>query len=208
MERTTLEEYLQKEKFLQSGIIVKSNLIEKLEVYGYANACNDDNIYGYYYGNYYLNGIVDKENKGQIVLSNYILQVTTHHLGKEIRTEGLRIPVFKTLSISEVEENYNVEDLYIPSLVNNRYYIEIKRRESGSIFTDYKLKKANFPVNITALEGKAIFNAPAGHIQLFDKDGVMKSVGENIMVVCRYLHEVSGHICYTQFNLNEVFIDD
>ena len=50
--------------------------------------------------------------------------------------------------------------------------------------------------------------APAGHVQLFDKNGAIKSIGENIMVICRYLHAETGTMCYTQYNLNEVFVDD
>ena len=46
------------------------------------------------------------------------------------------------------------------------------------------------------------------HIQIIDKDGEIKSIGENIIVVCRYLHTETGTMCYTQYNLNEVFVDD
>ena len=98
---------------------------------------------------------------------------------------------------------------YIPSLIGKELYRKIKSRHgNGVTVRDYDLKKANFPSCISAIDGKAILTAPAGHVQILDKDGVIKSIGENIMVVCRYLHAETGTMCYTQYNLNEVFVDD
>lgn len=190
-------------------MIVKSNLIDKLEIYGFANACKDEDMYNDVYAGLILNGIVNKEPKYQIVLSNYIYQVTTHFSGKEITREGLAIPVFQSLVVSESEGQYNVEGLYVPSLVGKQLYRKIKSRHgNGVVVREYDLEKAKFPSYIKANEGKAMLNAPKSHIQIIDKDGEIKSIGENIMVVCRYLHTETGTMCYTQYNLNEVFVDD
>ena len=166
-------------------------------------------MYNDVYAGLVLNGIVNKEPKCQIVLSNYIYQVTTHYSGKEIKREGMAIPVFQSLVVSESEGHYNVEDLYVPSLVGKQLYRKIKSRYgNGVVVREYDLEKAKFPSYIKAIEGKAILNAPKSHIQIIDKDGEIKSIGENIMVVCRYLNTETGTMCYTQYNLNEVFIDD
>lgn len=209
MIRKTLEEYLNENGSVQSGIIVKSNLMDKLEIYGFVNSCKDEDMYNEVYTGLILNGIVNKDPMGQIVLSNYIYQITTHFKGKEITREGMAIPIFHTLVISESEEHYNVEDIYIPSLYGRHLYRKIKSRYgNGVIVRDSDLKNAKFPPHINAVEGKAILNAPIAHIKLLDNDGVIKSIGENIMVVCRYLHAETGTMCYTQYNLNEVFVDD
>ena len=55
---------------------------------------------------------------------------------------------------------------------------------------------------------RSILAAPVGHVQILDKDGVIKSIGENIMAICRYLHAETGTMCYTQYNLYEVYVDD
>lgn len=209
MDRITLEEYLKKNGSVQNGIIVKSNLVDKLEIYGFANACKDEDMYNDVYAGLFLNGIVNKEPKQQIVMSNYIYQITTHYSGKEITREGIVIPIFQTLVVSESEGQFNIEDLYVPSLIGKQLYRKIKSRHgNGVVVRDYDLEKAKFPSYIKAVEGNAILNAPAGHIQFLDTDGVIKSVGENIMTVCRYLHSETGTMCYTQYNLNEVFVDD
>lgn len=209
MNRITLEDYLKNHGSVHCGMIAKSKLIDKLEIYGFANACKDEDMYNDVYAGLILNGIVNKEPKCQIVLSNYIYQVTTHYSGKEIRREGMAIPVFQSLVVSESEGHYNVEDLYVPSLVGKQLYRKIKSRYgNGVVVREYDLEKAKFPSYIKAIEGKAILNAPKSHIQIIDKDGEIKSIGENIMVVCRYLNTETGTMCYTQYNLNEVFIDD
>lgn len=209
MNRITLEDYLKNHGSVHCGMIAKSKLIDKLEIYGFANACKDEDMYNDVYAGLVLNGIVNKEPKCQIVLSNYIYQVTTHYSGKEIKREGMAIPVFQSLVVSESEGHYNVEDLYVPSLVGKQLYRKIKSRYgNGVVVREYDLEKAKFPSYIKAIEGKAILNAPKSHIQIIDKDGEIKSIGENIMVVCRYLNTETGTMCYTQYNLNEVFIDD
>lgn len=209
MNRITLEDYLKNHRNVHCGMIAKSNLIDKLEIYGFANACKDEDMYNDVYAGLILNGIVNKEPKSQIVLSNYIYQVTTHYSGKEITREGMAIPIFQSLVVSESEGQYNVEDLYVPSLVGKQLYRKIKSRHgNGVVVREYDLEKANFPSYIKAIEGKAILNAPKLHIQIIDKDGEIKSIGENIMVVCRYLHTETGTMCYTQYNLNEVFVHD
>lgn len=209
MKRITLEDYLKNHGSVHCGMNAKSNLIDKLEIYGFANACNDEDMYNDVYAGLILNGIVNKEPKRQIVLSNYIYQVTTHYSGKEITSEGMAIPIFQSLVVSESEGQYNVEDLYVPSLVGRQLYRKIKSRHgNGVVVHEYDLEKAKFPSYIKAIDGKAILNAPKSHIQIKDKDGEIKSIGENIMVVCRYLHTETGTMCYTQYNLNEVFVDD
>ena len=209
MKRITLEDYLKNHGSVHCGMNAKSNLIDKLEIYGFANACNDEDMYNDVYAGLILNGIVNKEPKRQIVLSNYIYQVTTHYSGKEITSEGMAIPIFQSLVVSESEGQYNVEDLYVPSLVGRQLYRKIKSRHgNGVVVREYDLEKAKFPSYIKAIDGKAILNAPKSHIQIKDKDGEIKSIGENIMVVCRYLHTETGTMCYTQYNLNEVFVDD
>lgn len=209
MDRITLEDYLKKNGSIQSGVTAKSNLIDKLEIYGFVNACKDKDMYNEVFTGLVLNGIVNKEPKCQIIMSNQIYQVTPHYSGNDIIYGAMVIPIYHTLVVSESEGQYNVEDIYIPSLYGKKLYRNIKSHYGvGVTVRDNDLKKANFPSCIRAIDGKAILTAPVGHVQILDKDGVIKSIGENIMAVCRYLHAETGTMCYTQYNLNEVFIDD
>lgn len=209
MDSITLEDYLKKNGSVQSGILAKSNLIDKLEVYGFVNACQDKDMYNGVYPHLFLNGIVNKEPKSQIILSNHIYQITTHYCGKDITRDGMAIPIYQKLVVSESEGRYNVEDINMPSLASKQLYRKIKSRHGkGVSVCNYDLKKADFPPCISAIDGKAILTAPVGHVKILDKDGVLKSIGENIMAICRYLHAETGTMCYTQYNLNEIYVDD
>ena len=112
MERITLEDYLKKNGSVRSGIMAKSNLIDKLEIYGFVNACKYKDMYNKVYAGLIINGIVNKEPKRQIILSNHIYQVTTHYSGKDITREGMAIPIYHTLVVSGSEGKYNLEDIF------------------------------------------------------------------------------------------------
>lgn len=210
MERITLEEYLLDNGTISSGMVGKSKLIDKLEIYGFVNACKDEDMYKEYWGGtFYPNGFVNKETSRQIVLSGFLCQVTDNYYDKEITQTQRCIPVFDSVRISDSEDDYGVEDIHIPSLVGNKLYRQIKERYGhGKNVTDNELRKHDFPSNITVLDGKAVFHAAEGHIQLLDKNGKVKSIGENILAVCRYIHEATGALRYTQFNLDEITLDD
>lgn len=210
MNKISLEDLLKNKGNLHCGMIAQSILVNKLEVCGYVNVCLDESMYFFdAKSDLFLNGVINKDPIGQIVLSNYIHQVITYTNGKALLIQAIVFPIFKSISVSKKESSYNIEDLFIPSLEGNRYFKEIKSRKgNGVVVQESKLRKALFPSNIQEVEGKAIMTAQPGHIQCFDKHGVMKGVGENILVVCRYLHEGTGKMCYVQYNLDEVFVDD
>ena len=107
MERITLEDYLKKNGSVRSEIMAKSNLIDKLEIYGLVNACKDDDMYNEGYMERFLNGIVNKEPKCQIILSNYIYQVTSHYSGNDITREGKVTPIFHTFHVPKIIIVYN-----------------------------------------------------------------------------------------------------
>lgn len=88
-------------------------------------------------------------------------------------------------------------------------YRKIKARiGSGLAVTEYMLRKNGFPENIIEEDSKAMFIAEEGTILLKDKDGSIKSIGEEILAVCRYLHPETGTMCYTQLGLDELFVEN
>lgn len=209
MGKITLEDYLREYGSVENGLIGSSNLIDKLEIYGFVNACKDENMFDKAYAGLFLNGIVNKDAAQQIVLSHYIYQVTTNNCGTQITQEGTITPIFHKLRVSESDEEYNIEVLHVPSLVRKQLYKNIKSRYGKGISVKkLSFDKAGLPSYFKLVEGKVMMEAQAGHVQCLDKDGVIKSIGENLIVVCRYLHSESGAMRYVQYNLNEVYIDD
>lgn len=205
----TLEELFQSTGKLQSNILVSSTLIKEMEIYGYVNTCKgDDFLCNPSSLQTLLNGIVDKASSNEIVCSNFIYQVFCYYNGSKIQETGRTIPVYQKLELSADTNEYNLEDLYFPSLVGNLSYKHIKRRVGiGVNVTEKYIKHAHFPSNITAKEGKAIVTVEKGSILCKDKENYTRSIGEEVMAVCRYIHPITGATCYAQYNLDELYID-
>ena len=212
MAKISLNDKLLESKQLSSNIIVSSFLLEKLEVYGYVNSCRHEDMIQMPKNNYSvacLNGIINKSSHSEIVCSNFIYQVVPFFDGKQTSSIGLHIPIYNSLCVISEQAKYNLEDLYIPSLRANTLYRKIKARiGTGVAVTDYMLRKNSFPENIVEEESKAMFIVDEGAILLKDKDGCIKSIGEDILAVCRYLHPETGTMCYTQLSLDELFIEN
>ena len=60
--------------------------------------------------------------------------------------------------------------------------------------------------NITAKNGKAMLEIQIGSILCLDRNGDVKSVGEEILAVCRYLDPETGVLNYAQYSLDELFV--
>lgn len=208
----TLNDMLLKSNQLASNIIVSSVLIKKLEVYGYVNSCRTENMLNIpkdSWAKIGVNGIVNKSPISEIVCSNYIYQVITLFDGKQASSIGIASPIYNSLYINKKETKLNLEDIYIPSLFSNPAYRKIKARVgTGVVVTEGMINRSGFPKNIIAEDNKAMFIAEEGTILLKDKDGSIRSVGEEILAVCRYLHPETGTMCYTQYSLDELFIEN
>ena len=203
MDRITLEQYLIQQGVVKSGMIGSSNLIDKLEVYGFVNSFNDEideNMFERTCLNFLSKGVINKDPHGQIVLSQHLCQLSAWDNKKTV-TE-----IYPKLLVSKSVVKYNLEDLYVPSLKDNQLYQDVRARKNKDI--RYKFNKGGFPSNYKLEDGKIIIEAPKLHIKCLDNDGVTKSIGDNLIAVCRYLHSETGTMCYTQYNLNEVYVDD
>lgn len=212
MAKVSLSEKLSESKQLSSSIIVSSVLVNKLEVYGYVNSCRHEDMILIPKNNSAvasLNGIINKSPISEIVLSNFLYQFVTYFDGKQTSTIGLHIPIYKSLCVLNEQKKYNVEDLYIPSLRTNLLYRKIKARiGTGVEVTANMIRKNGFPENIIEEDSKAMFIAEEGAILLRDKEGSIRSIGEEILAVCRYLHPETGTMCYTQLSLDELFVEN
>ena len=212
MAKITLKEKLLESKQVSSNIIVSSVLLEKLEVYGYVNSCMAEDMLHKPTNSAafaFVNGIVNKAPASEIVCSNFIYQVITVFDGKQISSIGLTSPIYKTLCINDKQTKFNLEDLYIPSFRSNQLYRKIKARiGTGVEVTANMIRKNGFPENIIEEDSKAMFIAEEGAILLRDKEGSIRSIGEEILAVCRYLHPETGTMCYTQLSLDELFVEN
>ena len=210
MAKISLAEKLQSENVLKSHLIVSSRLIEKLEVYGYVNSCqgnemmlediriNNITTVGY-------NNFINCQTAGEIVCSNYMMQPVMLSHKNEMRLHQ----IYSILEISKESFILNLADLDIPSLFYNPIYKKIRRRDKNKSLSSSEIKYAKFPENIKQNSDKRFdYTSNPRDVLCRDKDGSIKSIGDHLMAVCRYLFPQTGMMCYTQLDLDELFWEE
>lgn len=210
MAKKDLERHLYDTGCLENGMIVSSNLIKRLEVCGFvnmqcANELNLEKILGDSLS------MINKAPYKQFVMSGYIYQIHQYvkrtSMASVTCTKGVTAPIYSSLKVIHQNTEVNLEEVAIPSLEDNKTYNKIRSRYgSGIVVTESMLFRA-FPkeYTITAKEGKAMLEVPEQSILCFDRKGKVKSVGEEILAVCRYLDPETGVLNYAQYSLDELF---
>lgn len=203
----TLKELLDSEGFLDWSSLVSTKLIDRVEICGFVNSVTD--VYREIMNGVALNQVVNKVHSNLIVVSGYVYQAIDGIYKNEPHTYVIASPIYSSLSKCDEIQEYNLEDLIIPSLCSNKVYLEIKKRVgTGMEVTDYTISKAKFPerFHIEAKNGKAMMTVNPGDI-LCKKNGVVKSVGEDVLVLIRYIVPETGITGYAHYSLDEVFVD-
>ena len=207
--RITLQEHLDKYGWLKSGMIAKSVLIDKLEIYGFVNCSKEikTSYSNYNFRNVLSNIVVNKSSTSQIIQSNYIYQV----VNIEGQSKGIVSPIYNRLTKSENNIEVDIKQLHIPKLFYNTTYKKIRSRyKDGNQpikLTNYEQKTLEEYLEISIKEGKLMVVIHNGDILCQNNDDTIKSIGEEILVVCRYIHDLTGNMCYTQYGLDELTIE-
>lgn len=210
MAKNTLQEVLESTSELSSGMLVSSSLIKEMEVVGYVNSCYDEELLATHMGLHstkQYRGIINHAAQSQIVCSNHLYQILPMPNGNDILMQGILSPIYKDLIIADEEMAINLESLELPFLTDNQLYRKIRARIGKGVVVDERmLRKANFPENIKAEDGKAILHIRQGEVLCRDKYQNVKSIGRNVLALCRYVHSATGNVCYAQFELTDLCI--
>lgn len=207
MAKYTLQEVLDSTSKLSSGMQVSNSLIPEMEVVGYINSAQIDNLMQQGGSLSSFAAIVNHAVSGQVVCSNYLFQMMDDPSHFKTQSIGKLFPIYKRLKLSDSELDINIEQLEIPSLYENSLYKRIKARiGTGVEVFEHEFRKSNMPDNIHLEEGKAMFHVAKGAILCYDRHNSCRGVGENILALCRYVHAATGNVCYAQFDLSDVYM--
>lgn len=210
MGKITLREKLLSEGELNRNIMVSSNFIKEMEVYGFMNCKDRGNI---------LSGsslITELDGYGdvQINSSNYIIYSFF------MRQNNVVTPIYHTIAVCSQDFDINVEELYIPaffdithynngSLITDKLYREIKSRYgTGKTVSNLEWEKAQWPSEYSLVDGKVMMHIKQGKIVFKDKYECIKSVEEETLVLCRYPQDETGEMKYMSFGLDQLFVVD
>lgn len=214
----TLKEILERDGNLtadiDSQLKIKTKLINDLELCGFVNSCDILNMWriaSYNQQVLAVNGFIDKNFNHNIICSGYLKQILEIPGAKDQKLSSFNIvsQIFTSLSLSKEDTTFNLVDMYIPSLRGNALYKKIKeKKHDESTIAESNFSKYDFPDNIKKIDNRIKIEVQAGSILCLDKFGCVKSVGENIMAICRYLHESTGVLHYAIFELDEIYTEN
>lgn len=210
MARISLDTKLETEKKLNSNIVVSTNLLKELEVVGYVNSRMID-LSGL---NFDWTGSVNMAPNQQFICSYYLNQKQPDYPDSKssFNSKGSPyrvIPIYKTIQIVDTKEEFEISNLYIPSLLNNDVYKKIKARIKNYIVAQHQIKVLNddrAPFEMYEKNGIAYMTTKVGDRVFVDNNKIV-SIAENTMAVCRYLFPQTGEIHYASFGLYELFCD-
>ena len=204
MIKTTLQQRLEENGLIKKGLLVSSLLIKEIEVCGFLNGVKsfgqtDDKFLHLY------NSILNKAPHRMLVRSGMVHQIFEYFDGSKISSMNCVFRIYTTLTVNESDFEMDLKDIHVPALEKSSIYRDIKQGFKCFI-TDDKLRKNGFPEFIKVKEDKVVCEIAPGKILCLNKDGEIRSLGEDIQVLCRYLHPETGIMCYTIYSMDELFI--
>lgn len=204
MIKTTLKQRLEENGCLEKGLLVYSLLIKEIEVCGFLNGVKD---FGQTDGKFLhlYNSILNKAPHRMLVRSGMVHQIFEYFDGSKISSMNCVFRIYTTLTVNESDFEMDLKDIHVPALEKSSIYRDIKQGFKCFI-TDDKLRKNGFPEFIKVKEDKVVCEIAPGKILCLNKDGEIRSLGEDIQVLCRYLHPETGIMCYTIYSMDELFI--
>lgn len=204
MIKTTLQQRLEENGCLEKGLLVSSLLIKEIEVCGFLNGVKS---FGQTDGKFLhlYNSILNKAPHRMLVRSGMVHQIFEYFDGSKISSMNCVFRIYTTLTVNESDFEMDLKDIHVPALEKSSIYRDIKQGFKCFI-TDDKLRKNGFPEFIKVKEDKVVCEIAPGKILCLNKDGEIRSLGEDIQVLCRYLHPETGIMCYTIYSMDELFI--
>ena len=185
MIKTTLKQRLEENGCLEKGLLVSSLLIKEIEVCGFLNGVKnfgqtDDKFLHLY------NSILNKAPHRMLVRSGMVHQIFEYFDGSKISSMNCVFRIYTTLTVNESDFEMDLKDIHVPALEKSSIYRDI-RQGFKRFITDDKLRKNGFPEFIKVKEDKVVCEIAPGKILCLNKDGEIRSLGEDIQVLCRYL---------------------
>lgn len=196
MKRKNLFDYLNEHKSIQNGMLVKSSLIDKLEIVGFLNDTEPMN---------FINNACELSlhTDGSINFLNMLALYSGF-----VKTGNNTYEYYMSLTLNESRMEINIENLYIPSLMTKDLYKYIRKRNNTRKITDELLRQKNFPTSIIAKDNAAIRVIEEGEIVMKDRIGKVKSIAEDVVAICRYINNATGMVSYTMLPINDLYIEE
>lgn len=204
MIKSTLKQHLEDNGSLEKGILVSSLLIKEIEVCGFLNGAKKFQQTSDCYLHMY-NSILNKVPHRMLVRSGMVHQVFEYYDGNGIAAKNCVFKIFPTLVVNKESFDVEMKDIHVPAFETSTFYRELRKGYSRLV-TEQKLRKNGFPDFVKVKDDKVICEVEPGRVLCLNSDGEIRALGEEIQVLCRYVHAETGTMCYTVYSLDELYI--
>lgn len=194
MRTTNLLDLLKSSKELTSGMIASSQLVEKLEIYGFIPCAENTNP-------------IPLDMRLGIIASDRILFSVeqTSLLDLSAKKESAILPIYRKLVCDKAEHSLLLENLYVHALSTNHYYKEFRNRKQINL---QQLKKASSQIFIDD-SSKVHYRTLPEEILMYKKTSYstdcVSAVTSCFLVVCRFVNSVTGNVSYVVYSPEDLF---
>lgn len=201
MNDDNLLDILYSEKELVTGMIVGSQLIKELEIYGFIPYAED--------ADFDVNFGIPLDMRFCTIASDRILFSFGNYTltqGVFQKNENITLPIYRKLRHDNTEHELLLENLYVFSLRSNSYYKEFRKRKLVNLNC---LKKASSQISINNFQ-TVYYKTKPDEILMYKKCSLVtdnvSAVSSSFFVVCRFVSSITGGILYVIYPPEDLFL--
>lgn len=174
---------------LCSDMIVKHTLSQEMVIYGFVP------VYS---------------NEGFIALDSDLIPMNEFHVccnvltAKSIKDGCLRKPIFDEVQLCDEQKNLPLSEIYVPELAGKTAYNRLRSYKTTQYGNDFS--QLGVIEKIKDNPEQYVYHASVGEYLFFIED-MVRGVGNEILVICRFINSVTGSFDYSIFRPSELFVE-
>ena len=199
MKHSDLYDSLLRCRYLESGMIVGSNLIKEMEIYGFIPYLeNDKSVLQILDNHNFLN-----MNFVSIAADRAVFPIDRRSSISRIlgQTDGYVVhPIMRKIGCCDSDIMFPLDDIYILSMWHNSYYQKFRNKQLHQL--NYS-KLASLSHQIEINKDGVFYRTLSNDFLMYKKKTYpfekVSGIASYFLVVCRYINSVTGAVTYSIF---------
>lgn len=116
-------------------------------------------------------------------------------------------PIFDIVKVCDKSEKLILNEIYEPELTNTQPNEYSKMRSYRNTRFSKKYSRPEIIEKSTSDPQQYLYNTTRGEYLFLDHNNDVRGVGNDFMVICRYINPVTGQIDFSMFRPDELFCE-
>ena len=201
MEICKLSSLLEQGDQLKSGMIVNHTLSKNMEIYGFVPAYKNDGFIAF------DNDLIAMDDFHVCCNVLTTTRYTDEGYGKDVRKVFFTSPIFERVSVCQETQDLFLSQIYVPELAatNRSQYNKIRSYKSTSF--NNKFSRPGVIESSPDNPKVFIYHTTVGEYLFQDGNENVRGVGNELMVICRQINQITGKLDFAMFRASELFVD-